>query len=527
MTRLAAGMRNVLEIRGRGKMKAAGIDIGTTTISAVVLDTGKQQVIKAKTIANGSFIHTENEWERIQDVSVIMEKAKAVLDEMLDEHADVETIGLTCQMHGILYLDAKGKCLSPLYTWQDGRGNLLMNAACAGKACKDGEFSEAEYRTAETGEKTDGDLMKKAAPVSGETYAAYASRISGRNAASGYGLVTHFYHERNHLVPEGSASLCTVGDYLGMLLTGRKSPLSHATNAASFGFFDVKEGKFDLDALAALGIDTSILPEVTEEFAVLGTYRNRPVTVALGDNQASFLGSVGIRNSVLLVNMGTGGQISVLSDKFFEAPGIEARPFVKGKYLLAGASLCGGRAYAILEKFLRAYAVAAGAEEEPQYAVMEALARKEAERRGRWTEENAAGDKCGKTVSCREPGENTNGMKVATLFNGTRVNPLLRGSITNISEDNFTPEGLVYGVLDGMAQELYDMFCLIQDGIGVEAKHLIASGNGLRRNEILRGIFSEKFGADVTLALYEEEAACGVAVGSAMTGRQLTDTDRF
>ena len=465
-------------------MIAAGIDIGTTTISAVVLDTEKQQVLEAKTIANGSFINTENEWERIQDVSVIIEKAKAVLDEMLDEHEDVESIGLTCQMHGILYLDKDGKCLSPLYTWQDGRGNLSMEDA----ACGTDESSE-------TCGNMDGVSAKKTAPVSGETYASYASRISKRNAASGYGLVTHFYHERNHLVPEGSASVCAVGDYLGMILTGRKSPLSHATNAASFGFFDVKEGKFDLEALAALGIDAAILPEVTQEFAVLGTYRNRPVTVALGDNQASFLGSVGIRNNVLLVNMGTGGQISVLSDEFFEAPGIEARPFVKGKYLLAGASLCGGRAYAILEKFLRAYAVAAGAEGEPQYGIMEKMARKEA---------------VNKKEDC---------MKAVTTFNGTRVNPSLRGSITNISEDNFTPEGLIYGVLDGMAQELYDMFCLIQNGIGVEANHLIASGNGLRKNEVLREIFSGKFGANVTLALYEEEAACGAAVGSAMAVR--------
>lgn len=44
---------------------------------------------------------------------------------------------------------------------------------------------------------------------------------------------------------------------------------------------------------------------------------------------------------MLLVNMGTGGQISVLSGQYFSGDGIEARPFLNGKYLLAGASLCG------------------------------------------------------------------------------------------------------------------------------------------------------------------------------------------
>lgn len=480
-------------------MKAIGIDIGTTTISAVVLDTGKQQVICAKTIGNDSFIKTEHEWERVQDVSVIIPKAKAVLDELLDNYSHVDGIGLTCQMHGILYLDADGKCLSPLYTWQDGRGNLVMEK---GKAC-------SQRRGAADFESVLGE--NKELPPDGESYAAFASRISKRNAASGYGLVTHLYNEEKALVPADSAAICTIGDYLGMILTGRKTPLSHRTNAASFGFFDVKEGRFDLEALKLAGIDGAILPEVTDEFAVLGRYRGVPVTVALGDNQASFLGSVGIRDNMLLVNMGTGGQISVLSDKYFETPGIEARPFVKGRYLLAGASLCGGRAYAILERFFRDFAAASGGGNKSQYDVMENLAKKEEARRISYAENAGGCDTLWGDAAVR-----SDCMNVITTFNGTRVNPNLRGSIINISEDNFTPEGLVYGVLDGMAQELYDMFSLIQRGLGIRAEHLVASGNGLRKNKVLQEIFSRKFQAELTLAPYEEEAACGAALSSVL-----------
>ena len=105
-------------------------------------------------------------------------------------------------------------------------------------------------------------------------------------------------------------------------------------------------------------------------------------------------------------------------------------------------------------------------------------------------------------------------MKVNTTFNGTRVHPELRGSILNVSEENFTPEGLVYGVLEGMAAELYEMFRVIQEGTGIQAEHLIASGNGLRRNPVLQEICSDMFGAVLTLADYREEAACGAAVSS-------------
>ena len=103
-------------------MKALGLDIGTTTISAAVLDREDGAVCDAKTIANQCFIDRGNEWERIQDVDRIMEKALAVANEMVDTYEDIETIGLTGQMHGILYFDEDGNSVSPLYTWQDGRG---------------------------------------------------------------------------------------------------------------------------------------------------------------------------------------------------------------------------------------------------------------------------------------------------------------------------------------------------------------------------------------------------------------------
>ncbi|MDO4299128.1 MAG: FGGY family carbohydrate kinase [Lachnospiraceae bacterium] len=431
-------------------MKAIGIDIGTTTISAVVLEVTEERVVEAKTIQNGSFLRTGRDWERIQDVSVIIEKAMDVLDELLQQYPDVGAIGLTGQMHGILYVDADGKCISPLYTWQDQRGNLPEEDGMTLVDCIQAEC--------------------------------------GLHVSSGYGLVTHIYQLRKGLVPAYAAGICTIPDYLGMVLTGRQKPLMHISMAASLGFYDSREGKFREACLRQMGIDPGILPDITDVCAALGNYHGVPVTVALGDNQASFLGTVGMKENTPLLNVGTGGQISVLSDQFFETKEIEARPFLNGKYLLVGSSLCGGRAYAILEQFFRSYAVAAGAENQPQYGIMERLA------------EN--------TVRPEDD------MKVVTAFNGTRSNPNLRGSISDLSEDNFTPGGLILGVLTGMARELYDMFVSIQNGTGIEATELAASGNGVRKNAVLQRIFEEMFGVRLKLARCEEEAACGAAASS-------------
>ena len=48
-------------------MKAAGIDIGTTTISAVIVADDLRSVEKSFTISNGSFIKTGRIWEKLQD----------------------------------------------------------------------------------------------------------------------------------------------------------------------------------------------------------------------------------------------------------------------------------------------------------------------------------------------------------------------------------------------------------------------------------------------------------------------------
>ena len=430
-------------------MTTIGIDIGTTTISLVVMDTARRQVLMSRTVPNGSFIPSEHSWERIQDPTLIVQRTKAVLDEVIGNYPDYSAIGLTGQMHGFVYLDEEGRYVSPLYTWQDGSGDLPV-------------FDE-----------------KSMVQLVRERY--------GLQVASGYGLVTHLYHLKKQMVPENAVSICTIMDYLGMRLVGRKKPLIHVSNAASLGFFDVQKKEFMTDILQELGVNPAMLPEVTPRFERLGYFLGIPVYVAVGDNQASFLGSVGLQYRTALVNMGTGGQVSILSDQYVEAPGIEVRPITAGQYLLAGSSLCGGKAYAILERFFEIYAAAAGAPKRSQYSVMARLLQ-------------------------QAPSEKP--LDVVTTFEGTRTDPDRTGVISNITGENFTPANLIRGVLSGMAQELFEMYQTICELTGSKAEKVIASGNGLRKNPVLQEIFSEKFQVPVIMAPWEEEAACGAALST-------------
>ena len=62
-------------------MQTVGIDIGTTTISGVVLEkngTQEPRILEAKTIENGSFLTTTKDWERIQDAEKIVKKSRQI-----------------------------------------------------------------------------------------------------------------------------------------------------------------------------------------------------------------------------------------------------------------------------------------------------------------------------------------------------------------------------------------------------------------------------------------------------------------
>ena len=426
-------------------MKILGLDIGTTTVSAVVVEDGK--VLASLTRANGSFLPVENAWEKVQNPGFILEVALGSVKELHERFGDIARIGVTGQMHGIVYLDDSGKPVSPLYTWQDGRG--------------DQPYGE------------------------GETYAAHLSKGTGYPVATGYGLVTHYYNLRNGLVPENAVRFCTIHDYVAMVLAGQTTPVTEASDAASFGVFNVEQGCFDLAALEKAGIVPDLLPALAAD-PCIGTYLGKiPVYVAIGDNQASFLGSTGGDLNCMLANVGTGSQFSVYTPKYMSCSGLETRPFPGGGYLLVGASLCGGRAYALLEKFFRqTVEMATGTAPDSCYDGMAAL------------------------LACSEKPADI--PAVTPLFQGTRQDPSLRGHIDGLSTENLTPLHLIWGMMEGMAGELHDMYLLYRNAGGSDVS-FIGSGNGLRKNKYLQKCFSDLFGQTLVMSDCNEEAATGAA----------------
>lgn len=435
-------------------MLTIGLDIGTTSISAVVCE--DNSVIASRTIDNDSNLPGE-EWESLQDAEKILALSCGLLTSLYAEFPAISGIGVTGQMHGILYLDAEGDPLSPLINWKDGRGDLPVDDQ--------------------------------------KTWAQDLSQQTGYRLSTGYGALTHYVNEKKGWLPEGAKVFCTIGDYIAMKLAGWKSPQIHPTNAASLGLFDLQKGSFDQLALKKVGINPDLFPEVSKEGFLGRTEKGTNVVQAIGDNQASFLGaSEGAKDS-LLINIGTGSQISIYSPHYMEISSLETRPYVDGGWLLVGAALSGGLSFALLESFFRQSVKMATGEEKNCYGpMMEAMGKID--------------------LHALE-----NSPVISPLFYGTRQDPTLTASITDLHSDNFTPQHFIFGMMKGMSHELYQMY---EGYLAQEAKrpeHMIGSGNGLRRNPYLVQIIEEEFRGPLHLSGQTEEAAYGAGLyASSFTG---------
>lgn len=210
--------------------------------------------------------------------------------------------------------------------------------------------------------------------------------------------------------------------------------------------------------------------------------------VSLGDNQASVLGSVNDLCGTVLLNIGTGSQISVGTGDFVDCDGsVELRPCVEGTKILVGCGLCGGRAYAMLEQFYREVCDT----EDSLYEKMEKQAR-----------EYLAS--FGKEKS----------WKIRTTFSGTRSNPKERGNIGNIGIENFHPGAMTVGMICGILEELQEMYLVMCEKTGSKAVNLVGSGNGIRRNRLMRELAEEMYGMKMKIPACKEEAAYGAAIYS-------------
>jgi sugar (pentulose or hexulose) kinase len=456
-----------------------GIDLGTTTISALALDTDGGAIVAACTLPNKA--ETTSPTDKLRgrcewDVRAIANTACACLKDVAGHVAnrqhELAGVGITGQQHGVLVVDRTPTPLTPFINWQDRRAEESLRG-------------------------TSMTYVRRAV----ERVGAESPARSGCRLAAGYLAVTLFWMKETGCLPqEGTA--CFLMDYFGALLTGQP-PVTDTTCAASGGVLDLAAGAWDDASIQALGLPRTLFPEVRlsgnrlggltpELAAATGLPAGLPIFGGIGDNQASFLGSVAQRADTVLVNVGTGGQVAAYGERFVYDPLLETRPFPRGGYLLVSAGLCGGASYAVLERFFRQVGsqLFQAPPRDALYELMNQLAA---------------------TVP---PG--ADGLRCEPFFTGTRLRPELRASWTGVSATNFTPGHLARALLEGLAEAFRTGLAQIRRNAPGPWQRLVGAGNGLRANPLLARIVTDTFGMPLSVPHHREEAAYGAALMAAV-----------
>ena len=465
-----------------------GVDLGTTKITSLAVEAATGTILAIASTVNDANVTSEadrsrgrSEWQADRILAAGLQCLRDISQKLGGRSREVIGLGVTGQQHGMVLVDSQLHPISPLINWQDRRALDQMPG-------RDTSW-----------------LMAARQAMGSDRW-----QQTGCHLHPGFMAVTLYELGVRSLIPPGAKSLFIM-DYLTAMIT-KQAPVCEPSCAGSSGLFDVRSRTWHDEAIQSLNLPRSLFPEIREADESVGALTSEsanfiglpvgiPVYAAIGDHQASFLGSVADRKNSILVNVGTGAQVAVYTDGLDFAAPIELRPFPCGGNLLSNVGLAGGWSYQVLEQFFQ--------------DVGRSLFKTEGTHRLYKIMTELAG---GVT-------EGADGLRCEPRFSGTRLDPTVRGSITGLSPQNFTARHLARAVLEGMGRSLYDGFKDIHGVTHHSPTMLVAAGNGLRENPLLAEIVSQAFGLSLLFTEHREEAAFGASLVASVGQKVFANLD--
>jgi xylulokinase len=274
-------------------MLLLGLDIGTSSVKASVVDAQTQQCI-----ASAQYPDTESGitslqpgwaeqspemwWQHVQAAILKLHSLKKY------NPADIGAVGIAYQMHGLVITDEKKQVLRDSIIWCDSRavdiGNKAFDAI--------GREKSLEHLLNSPGNFT-------------------ASKLAWvkQNEPEIYSKVE---------------KLMLPGDFIAMKMTG---DITTSVSALSEGvFWDFKQSELSKDVFAHYGLDTSFIPAIKNVFAdhgriskqvaaALSLKENIPVTYKAGDQPNNALSLNVLNPREVAATAGTSGVIYAVSDQ--------------------------------------------------------------------------------------------------------------------------------------------------------------------------------------------------------------------
>ncbi len=305
-----------------------GIDIGTTAIKALVVDEVGAVAGEAESPLEVSVPmpgwaeqHPSDWWQgTVRAVSAACAQAGI---------REVESIGLSGQMHTSVLLDKADRALRPAILWNDVR----TTAQC-------------RFIT---------DRIGKAG----------LRRLVGNPALEGFTAPKLLWmRDEEPRLLDQARTLLLPKDYVRLAMTGEKA--TEPSDAAGTLLFDVRRSRWSEEMITALQLDSAILPPVRGSTSLtggltasaaeaLGLAQGTPVVGGGADNAAAAVGSGVVEQGAMQTSIGASGTVVAPIERPRVDPGMRIHSFnhaVADKWYLMGVVLSAGAALAWFRRAL-------------------------------------------------------------------------------------------------------------------------------------------------------------------------------
>ncbi len=262
-----------------------GLDLGTSSLKALLIDEDQHAVAEASAPLSGS--RPKDGWSE-QDPADWIEAAEIAMDRLsgLADLSAVKGIGLSGHMHGATMLGADDAVLWPCILWNDTRSSAQASAMDA----------EPAWRA-----------------------------VSGNIVFPGFTAPKVEWIRQTH--PEIFDQIRCVllpKDYLRLWLTSEK--VAEMSDAAGTSWLDTGARDWSDDLLARSGLSRAQMPRLVEGSEVSGVLRPElakrwdmpevPVAGGAGDNAASAVGMGVVKPGQAFVSLGTSGVLFAACEGF-------------------------------------------------------------------------------------------------------------------------------------------------------------------------------------------------------------------
>ncbi len=278
----------------RAQATFLGLDIGTSSVKALLVDDDQRVVAEASAPLGVSRLHPlwseqdPEDWFHGVEAAVAAIRRKAP-----SEFAALAGVGLSGQMHGATLLDANDKRLRPAILWNDGRSFA--------------ECLELKRRVPDV-EKRTGNLV-----------------MPGFTAPKMLWVAAH-----EPEVAKATKRVLLPKDFVRLRLSGEA--VSEMSDASGTSWLDVGRRRWDEDLLAATGLSLAAMPRLVEGSEVSAHLsppiakawglegRNIPIAGGGGDNAASAIGVGATAPGAGFVSLGTSGVVFSVTDRYVSLP---------------------------------------------------------------------------------------------------------------------------------------------------------------------------------------------------------------